>query len=262
MASQTEKLEAAAQFYNSLRSLPSEGGWVGYLFEGMTEYAEDKLGITKPEHVRQVIFEVRAHLGELDVIDIEQELFRRCQQHLESGYGPVTISTENWGENLTGSAIEYFKEDYNPMLQVGTKVVTLSGTRDAFTIKRYGIVRANKLAFIVEHDPFDENHGSGWHDYAVYHPKRNNFKDADGDVDVAAYCEAENEYDKKRVQAQANIQADAKLLDVEWCDCNGNVLARSWESAAKLREFTDEDAAFDASLSLVDIYGNPPKAGA
>jgi len=248
-----ERLQAAADCY---QTLPDDSK-----FEGMVDYFKEKLGITDLNVVKAGIRQIRKHLArpgswEYETARLEEDLVQRCEARIDDS--DVWVSLAQWTENLFGDEIEFFKEEYNPMFPIGTKVRDIFGGYTEGTITRYAIVRANEWAYITRVDPFDEEFTHG---YKQLRPRQENFENKDGVVDNEAYFAAVREYDRKEIGRQANIVRTAEMLFLEWFDCNGNATtgAGGWQHADKLREYTPEDAAADAALPLVDTFGNPQK---
>ena len=217
----------------------------------MIGYFKENLGLTDLSVVKAGIRQIRKHLArpgswEYEAARLEEDLAQRCEAHIDI---PIWISVEEWEENLFGDEIEFFKEEYNPLFPIGTKVRNIFGGYGEGTIIRYAIVGANEWTYITRVDPFDE---AGMHDYKM-HP-RPRFQDFDS---AEAYDAALREYTEKENARQENIVGIAEMLSLKWFDWNGNTICSGWQHADKLREFTFEGAAADAALPLVDTFGNP-----
>lgn len=226
---QQQQFQEAVFFY---QSLPIDG-----VFVEMANYLKERFKITKPENVRYTIKQIREYLGqqdlwELEVARIENELFRRCQSHSDI---PVFVSTEEWTENLTADAVQYFKKECKMKFEIGIKVrrIPLLNEITEGAIIRYGVVSANKLAYIVDHNPFDEAHA---HDYKTHRPKQENFATAE------EYAAAVREYDTNEIARQARILALAEMIFVSWRDRDGNQIAQGWMRPNQLEEYVEEDA--------------------
>src|SRR6266849_2518415 len=241
-----QMLREAAEFY---KSLPVDAKFVG-----VAGYHREKFSVTDPSVVRESIKHIREHLSpqdfwEAELKRLEEEIFRRCQAHSDI---PIYVAVEEWSENMVADAKQYFQEEYAMAIQIGTKVRNIWASYGAGTIVRYGIVRANQEAYIVNRDPFEEN---TIHDYKM-HP-RPRLQDCES---AEAFDAAVREYDQKEKARQENIIALANMLAVEWFDCEGNKLAEGWANANTLRPYGDEDEKADSALPLVSTYGTPKKA--
>src|SRR6267154_515695 len=195
-----ERLKEAANFYQSLP--------VNQKLDGMSTYLRERFDVTDPLVVKSSILRIRKQLAdpgswEYEVARIEEEMIRLCERHDDI---PICVSIGEWAENLTEDARQYFEEEYPMVDKIGMKVRNILGSYGEGTITRYGIVRANQNAYVVNTDPFDEK---TMHDYKTHRPKQEKFEAAQ------EYSDAIREYDRQEVGRQANILANAEMLSVE-----------------------------------------------
>lgn len=229
-------LQEAVVYY---RTLPTDD-----IFVKMSEYLKQHLLVNDPAVVRLGIKQIREHLGQQDlwereVARIEDEMFRRCQSHSDI---PICISIEEWAEGLTADARQYFEEECQMQFEIGMKVkrIPLLNEITEGAIIRYGVVSANKLAYVVNHNPFDEAHA---HDYKLHRPKQEDFESAE------AYASAIREYDANEITRQARILALAEMIFVSWRDRDGRQIAEGWMRPNQLREYTEDDAKADVAVT-------------